>query len=101
MTIMAKKIKPYLPRLGVLLLLFSFGIMSGFSTILHAHELDFSSAHEDCAPCHWSQSNASDETDTTGVETVSVFQSFQLIPAESIDQLFINKLFNRGPPPLS
>lgn len=101
MTILAKFLKSNLPKLGVLLLLFCFGVMTGFSTVLHAHELDLGSVHDDCAPCHWSQSNQTDETDAPVVETPSVFRSFQLIPAESIDKLFINKLFNRGPPSLS
>ena len=98
MTILAKIFKLCLPKLGVLLLLLSFGVLTGFSPILHAHELDFNSAYDDCATCHWSQSNQTDKTGTPGIETPSLFQSFQLIPAEGIDNLFINKLFNRGPP---
>ncbi len=101
MTILAKIFNRHLPKLGVLLLLLSFGVLTGFSTVLHAHELDLSSAHDDCAPCHWSQSNQADETDSSGDETPTVFESFQLIPAEGIDKLFVNKLFNRGPPALS
>ena len=101
MTILAKKLKPFLPKLGILLLLFSFGALTGFSTVLHAHELDFGSVHDDCAPCHWSQSNQTDETDAPGVETPTVRQFFQLIPAEGIENTFINKPSNRGPPALS
>jgi hypothetical protein len=101
MTVLTKTIKSHLPKLGVLFLLFSFGIMTGFSTVLHAHELDLSSAHDDCFSCHWSQSKHTDTSDTSVVETPSLFQSFQLNPAEGIDKLFINKLFNRGPPYLS
>ena len=101
MTVLAKKFKPCLSKLGVLLLLVSFGVLTGFSPILHAHELDFSSAHNDCFSCHWSQSNQTDESDTPGIETPSLFRSFQLIPTEYIDKIFINKLFNRGPPPLA
>jgi hypothetical protein len=101
MTFLAKYLKLHLPKLGILLLLLSFGVLAGFSTVLHAHELDFSSTHDDCAPCHWSQSHQTGETDTTGIEAPTVFRSFQLIPAESIDKLFVNKLSNRGPPPLS
>jgi len=101
MIFLAKKFKSYLPKLGVLLLLLSFGVMTGFSTVLHAHELDFSSVHDDCAPCHWSQSNHTDESDDSEFATPSRFQSFQLIPSESIGKLCINKPYNRGPPPLS
>jgi hypothetical protein len=101
MTVLAKNIKRHLPKLGVLLLLLSFGVMTGFSTVLHAHELDLSSAHDDCFSCHWSQSNHSDESDTPWIEAPSIFQSFQLISAEGIDKQLIGKLFNRGPPALS
>jgi hypothetical protein len=101
MTILAKILKSCLPRLGVFLLLLSFGVMTGFSTVLHAHELDFSSAHDDCAPCHWSQSNKTDESDTVEADSPSLFQSFQLISVEAIDKHFIDKLSNRGPPSLS
>lgn len=101
MTILAKFFNPHLPRLGVLLLILSFGVMTGFSTVLHAHELDFSAAHDDCAPCHWSQSHQTDESESPGVETPSLYRSFQLILAESIEKHFISKLSNRGPPALS
>ncbi len=101
MNALVKKFRSHLPKLGVLLLLLSFGVLTGFSTVLHAHELDFSSAHDDCAPCHWSQSNQSDDTNTCGIKTLSLFRSFTLIPAESIEKRFINNLFNRGPPSLS
>jgi len=101
MTFLAKKFKPYLPKPGVLLLLLSFGVLTGFSPILHAHELDFGSAHDDCAPCHWSQSNQTDEANALGIEAPSLIQSFQLILPEGIHKPCISKLFNRGPPPLS
>ncbi len=98
MLILANKFKHHLPKLGVLLLLVSFGIMTGFSTVLHAHELDYSSAHDDCFSCHWSQSNHTSEPDTLRIEIPTLFQSFQLIPAESFDKLLISKPSNRGPP---
>jgi hypothetical protein len=101
MSFLSNKFKSHLPKLGILLLLLSFGIMTGFSTVLHAHELDFSSAHDDCAPCHWSQSNHTDESDTLGIETPSLLQSFQLIPIENIGKHLICKPSNRGPPYLS
>jgi hypothetical protein len=101
MTNLAKQFKPYLPKLGVLILLLSFGVLTGFSTVLHAHELDFSSVHDDCAPCHWSQSNPADESDDSELAIPSRFQSFQLVPSESIGKPCINKPYNRGPPAFS
>jgi hypothetical protein len=101
MIFLARHFKRCLPKLGVLLLLLSFGVMTGFSTVLHAHELDLSSDHDDCFSCHWAQSKHTDKPDSPEVETPSLYQPFQLILAEDIDNLFINVLFNRGPPPLS
>ncbi len=101
MSFLSKNFKSSLPKLGVLLLLMSFGVMTGFSTVLHAHELDFSEAHDDCAPCHWSQSNKTDTSDAVEAETPFLLQSFQLIPVEAIDKHLISKPSNRGPPPLS
>jgi hypothetical protein len=101
MTFLAKKLKLHLPKIGVLLLLLSFGVMTGFSTVLHAHELDFSEVHDDCFSCHWSQSNKTNESNTVEVEAPSLFQSFQLIPVKCIAKHLISKPSNRGPPPLS
>lgn len=98
MSFLPKNIKPYLPKPGVFLLLISFGIMTLFSSVLHAHELDFGSAHDECAPCHWSQSTEGVETDASRSETPFYRQSFQLIPVVRITSAFLNQLYNRGPP---
>jgi len=101
MTILAKKFKPHLPKLGVLLLLMSFGVLTGFSTLLHAHELDFNSVHDGCSACHWSQSNQSIETTAVAFTVTPQLQFLIFSPAESIGQQFRKNILNRGPPPLA
>jgi hypothetical protein len=98
MFLFQKKLNSFLPKLGVLLVLLSFGFMTGLAPVLHAHELDFSSAHDDCAPCHWSQSNQSVETTAIAftVAPLSKFSTFSSV--ESIGQQFRRNTLNRGPP---
>ena len=95
------RLKSMLPSLGVLLVLLSFGVMTGLAPVLHAHELDFNSPHDDCAPCHWSQSKEVDESDSGPVASASRYRFFKSTLAESLDNQSIHKLFNRGPPSLS
>jgi|GEM_PF-1781232 len=92
------KLKSLLPRLGVLLVLLSFGVMTGFSPVLHAHELDFNASHDDCAPCHWSQSSQSVETATIALTAVPTLQFPIFSPTEPNGQQFEKNILNRGPP---
>ncbi|GJL79835.1 MAG: hypothetical protein NPINA01_28240 [Nitrospinaceae bacterium] len=96
-----KKLKSFIPRLGVLLALLSFGFMIGLAPVLHAHELDFDAAHDDCAPCHWSQSHQSVETTANTISKTSLVYTQPFSPAEFIGQQFTSNVLNRGPPLLS
>ncbi len=40
------------------LLLVCFGVLSGFSPVLHNHELELDHNHNDCGACQWSQWNS-------------------------------------------
>jgi len=44
------------PKLFAVILLLCFGVLAGFSPLLHNHDLDLSDKYEDCASCMWSQS---------------------------------------------
>jgi hypothetical protein len=93
-----KKLKSFFPRLGILLVLLSFGVMTGLAPVLHAHELDFSESHDNCAPCHWSQSSHSDETTTVAVVATPPTPFLIFSPAESIGQQFNKNTPSRSPP---
>jgi hypothetical protein len=101
MGIFNKMLKSFLPKLGVLLVLISFGFMTGLAPVLHAHELDLTEAHDDCAPCHWSQSNKTDETTATTFSAALRLEIFILFQTESIDQQIQSIVLNRGPPQFS
>ncbi|GJL79836.1 MAG: hypothetical protein NPINA01_28250 [Nitrospinaceae bacterium] len=101
MVLLDKKLKSFLPRLGVLLVLLSFGFMTGLAPVLHAHEFDFDVAHDNCAPCHWVQSNQSVETSVNTLAAAPLLQFSIFFPAEFIGQPFTGNVLNRGPPLLS
>jgi len=101
MDLISKQLRRFLPRLGVVLVLLSFGIMTGFSPVLHAHELDLTHVHDNCAPCHWSQSNLSVDTDCQVFSAASQFQFYFYTPEQFVDQQSRNRVLNRGPPLLS
>ena len=98
MLVTRKKLKSMLPRLGTLLVLLSFGFMTGLAPVLHAHELDFNSSHDDCFSCHWSQSKGMDVIGPESVAAASQYQITDSPPVESLEYRSVHKLFNRGPP---
>ena len=54
-------------KLFAAILFLYFGMLAGFSPLLHNHDVDLSDAHQDCASCQWSQSSTSLETDASGL----------------------------------
>ena len=82
----------------VILVLLSFGGMTGYSVLLHDHDLDFEHVHEDCVPCQWSQANESDTVYTTEISQSFNFQE-SLSPVDQIPaRISIRDLQSRGPP---
>ena len=61
------------------ILLLCFGVLVGFSPLLHNHDLDLSENHEDCASCLWSQSNLGAEFQGLCLSFNSLIQSFSRI----------------------
>jgi len=49
-------------KLFAAVLFLCFGVLAGFSPLLHNHDLDLSEAHQDCVACQWSHSPTSLET---------------------------------------
>ncbi len=101
MNLFYKQLKRFCPRLGVALVLLSFGMMTGLSPVLHAHELDLTHVQDDCAPCHWSQSNLSVDTDFQVSSAAFQFQFYFHTSSQFADQQPRNSILNRGPPLLS
>ncbi len=57
-------------RLRIGFLILCFGVLTGFSPLLHNHELDIFETDHDCAPCNWSQSQTSVETVAPEITTI-------------------------------
>ena len=83
--------------MGVLVLLCFVG-MTGYSELLHDHDLDFSASHDGCSPCNWTQSHKVNTTKK--IDSANVFSfsdiSFQRPLLKSEDLL--SSFYNRGPP---
>jgi hypothetical protein len=78
-----------------------YGVLTGFSPILHNHDLDLNQTHKDCAPCHWSQSNSGLETQSTDVSSNPHVQKTEAKPESLWAYGSFFSLANRGPPFLS
>ena len=83
--------------MGVLVLLCFVG-MTGYSELLHDHDLDFSASHDDCSPCNWTQSHKVNTTKKIDIANVFSFSetTFQLSFLKPEDVL--PGFHNRGPP---
>lgn len=81
-----------------IVLLLCFGVLTGFSPLLHNHDLDQSDKHEDCASCLWSQSNVNFETQASRLSFDKIILSIifeSSLPSGKIN-LFL--IANRSPP---
>ena len=83
--------------IGVLVLLCFVG-MTGYSELLHDHDLDFRASHDDCSPCNWTKSHKVNTTKKIYIANVFSFSetTFQLSFLKSEDVL--PGFHSRGPP---
>ena len=80
------------------LLLLSLGVFSGFSPILHSHELDLDDKHEDCLSCEWNQVSF-DTTPFLSEAVCSLFNVFQAQASEAPGlAAFLSTFLSRAPP---
>ena len=86
--------------MGVLVLLCFVG-MTGYSELLHDHDLDFSASHDDCSPCNWTQSHKVDNNEKTYIAHAFSFSDtfFQLSFLKS--EGLLSDFYIRGPPLVS
>ena len=72
--------------------------MTGYSELLHDHDLDFSESNDDCSPCNWTQLHKIDTTKKVNIANVFSFNrtTFQRSFLKSEDLL--SGFYNRGPP---
>ena len=86
------------PKLFAIVLLLFFGVLAGFSPLLHNHDLDRSETHEDCASCLWSQSTTSCDVYTSCLSFDNFAQSIDLESSQVSSQTGPFLISNRGPP---
>ena len=83
--------------MGVLVLLCFVG-MTGYSELLHDHDLDFSTSNDDCSPCNWTQSHKVNTTKKVAIANVFSFSEttfgLSLLKPEDV----LSSFHNRGPP---
>jgi hypothetical protein len=83
------------------LLLLSLGVLSGFSPILHSHELDLHDDYEDCLSCEWNQVIF----DTTPLLSVAFYNLFNVFQAQALEKpdlaFFFSSFLSRAPPSFS
>jgi hypothetical protein len=86
------------PKLFTIILLLCFGVLAGFSPLLHNHDLDFSDKHEDCPSCLWSQSKISCETLASCLSFNHIVQKFCFESSQASSKTGLFLISNRSPP---
>jgi hypothetical protein len=83
------------------LLALSLGILSGFSPVLHNHDLDLQDDHEDCFSCGWTQVNL--ETPPPLPDTFNIrLETFDpQVPETTPTADLFTAFLSRAPPTLS
>ena len=86
------------PKFFAVTLLICFGVLTGFSPLLHNHDLDFSDTHEDCASCLWSQSKTGCETHAPCLAFNHTVQPLYFESSQASSQTDLFQISNRSPP---
>ena len=95
------KTQIFFSRFLVVFVLLCFVSMTGYSELLHDHDIDFSESHDDCSPCNWTKLHKVNTTKVIDLSNVFSFSetTFQLsfLKPEGV----LLGFHNRGPPVIS
>lgn len=80
------------------LLILSLGLLSGFSSILHSHDLDLHDDHEDCYSCEWNQVSIDQGSSQPSVELGVFEQKYSFNPHDTEHLTFSSTFLSRAPP---
>ncbi|MBT3510545.1 MAG: hypothetical protein HN472_13485 [Nitrospina sp.] len=80
------------------LLIFSLGVLSGFSTILHSHDLDLHDDHEDCFSCEWNQVSIDQDPGCSALESYCFEQAHKLTISNPDYLALPSSFLSRAPP---
>ena len=75
------KTQTFFSRFLVVFVLLCFVGMTGYSDLLHDHDVDFSESHEDCSPCNWTKLHKASASKKVYIANVFSFSdiSFQRV----------------------
>ena len=92
------KTQTFFSRFLVVFVLLCFVGMTGYSDLLHGHDVDFSESHEDCSPCNWTKLHKASASKKVYIANVFSFSdiSFQRFLLKS--EGFLSGFYIRGPP---
>jgi hypothetical protein len=92
------KTQIFFSRFLVVFVLLCFVGMTGYSELLHDHDVDFSASHDDCTPCNWTKSHKVNTTKNINILNVSSFSQTTFQPPLLKSEEFLPSFHNRGPP---
>jgi len=93
-----RKINGLYGRMLVMLILLSFGGMTGYSVLLHNHDLDFDHTHDDCASCQWTQAHKTDKTHSLEITKIPSAHAVKYRARQLEPKSVHSNFYSRGPP---
>ena len=85
-------------RFLVVFILLCFVGMTGYSELLHDHDIDFSGSHDDCSPCNWTKSHKVDKKEKIYIAHVFSFSDITVQLSFLKPEDLLSGFYNRGPP---
>lgn len=98
MVYIRRRVNRLVGRLLVLLVLMSFGVLTGYSVLLHNHDLNFDHAKDDCASCQWTQSHKTDKTHSPEITKTFSTHAIKYRAHQVKPQTVHSSFYSRGPP---
>ena len=92
------KTQTFFSRFLVVFVLLCFVGMTGYSDLLHDHDVDFSESHDDCSPCNWTKSHKVDNNEKTYIADAFSFSGTFFQPSFLKSEGFLSGFYIRGPP---
>jgi len=80
------------------MLIFCFGLLSGFAPYLHAHDFDLTEVDEDCIPCQWAQNHVGLDQDFSSFDYIPLCFTQERVETTQPKQNFKYIFFGLSPP---
>jgi hypothetical protein len=83
------------------LLILTLGILLGFSSVLHSHELDLHDDHEDCFSCEWSQVSLDNSPSLPEIPSCIIEAFHSSASSTPAKVILFSAFLSRAPPAIS